>query len=411
MNRNTFNTVSGLLLMMPLIAQAGIYQWVDEKGQVQFGDVPPQQQSEYKAGQVKLKPVMSTRQERLPNEELVQQETALQPLIRSTTLSTTNDTTHGTTHTTTHGTTHTTKHGTTHTTKHGTTHATTHITTHTTTQSVTHAAVLTESEPEKDVATKMRDILSSAFLTVFNSSVPLDTTTQNQPTARELETLILRLRKNGGALDMAQESPRTMSQHSTKPETVLSEMKSSSQTTDLAGPAIFNTAALEVGTAEDVVPVLSAMNAPVKAPLKVSAKTPLSVSVEEPVVVTVVATAEATVEATKVASAVEITIAAPVTTGFPSAVPADFSFPIGPEVAASNPGFPDDNLPITKVAFQLNGDNTGSVLDADKCGVFSGFVISYQMKVDDACPGAHCAVFKGGLRKYLRKQARYCGVN
>ena len=391
MNRNTFNTVSGLLLMMPLIAQAGIYQWVDEKGQVQFGDVPPQQQSEYKAGQVKLKPVMSTRQERLPNEELVQQETALQPLIRSTTLSTTNDTTHGTTHTTKHGTTHTT--------------------THTTTQSVTHAAVLTESEPEKDVATKMRDILSSAFLTVFNSSVPLDTTTQNQPTARELETLILRLRKNGGALDMAQESPRTMSQHSTKPETVLSEMKSSSQTTDLADPAIFNTAALEVGTAEDVVPVLSAMNAPVKAPLKVSAKTPLSVSVEEPVVVTVVATAEATVEATKVASAVEITIAAPVTTGFPSAVPADFSFPIGPEVAASNPGFPDDNLPITKVAFQLNGDNTGSVLDADKCGVFSGFVISYQMKVDDACPGAHCAVFKGGLRKYLRKQARYCGVN
>ena len=271
--------------------------------------------------------------------------------------------------------------------------------------------MLTESEPEKDVATKMRDILSSAFLTVFNSSAPLDTTTQNQPTARELETLILRLRKNGGALDMAQESPRTMSQHSTKPETVLSEMKSSSQTTDLADPAIFNTAALEVGTAEDVVPVLSAMNAPVKAPLKVSAKTPLSVSVEEPVVVTVVATAEATVEATKVASAVEITIAAPVTTGFPSAVPADFSFPIGPEVAASNPGFPDDNLPITKVAFQLNGDNTGSVLDADKCGVFSGFVISYQMKVDDACPGAHCAVFKGGLRKYLRKQARYCGVN
>lgn len=46
--------------------------------------------------------------------------------------------------------------------------------------------------------------------------------------------------------------------------------------------------------------------------------------------------------------------------------------------------------------------------DADKCGVFTGFVSAYEVKVKDACPGSHCAVYKRSLKKYKLKKERYC---
>ncbi len=46
--------------------------------------------------------------------------------------------------------------------------------------------------------------------------------------------------------------------------------------------------------------------------------------------------------------------------------------------------------------------------DADKCGVFNGFVNSYQRKVAEECPGPHCNVYKRSLKKHLLRQNRYC---
>lgn len=38
------------LLFLPVFANAGIYRWVDENGQVHYGNVPPMQQKEYRPG-------------------------------------------------------------------------------------------------------------------------------------------------------------------------------------------------------------------------------------------------------------------------------------------------------------------------------------------------------------------------
>ena len=46
--------------------------------------------------------------------------------------------------------------------------------------------------------------------------------------------------------------------------------------------------------------------------------------------------------------------------------------------------------------------------DRDKCGVFTDFVISYEAKVAEGCPGSHCSVYKGSLKTYKLKQKRYC---
>ena len=46
--------------------------------------------------------------------------------------------------------------------------------------------------------------------------------------------------------------------------------------------------------------------------------------------------------------------------------------------------------------------------DADKCGVFTNFVIAYEVKVKDGCPGAHCSMYKRSLKKYKLKKERYC---
>ena len=46
--------------------------------------------------------------------------------------------------------------------------------------------------------------------------------------------------------------------------------------------------------------------------------------------------------------------------------------------------------------------------DVDKCGVFTGFVDSYEIKVAEECPGAHCSVYKRSLKMYKLKQKRYC---
>ena len=46
--------------------------------------------------------------------------------------------------------------------------------------------------------------------------------------------------------------------------------------------------------------------------------------------------------------------------------------------------------------------------DADKCGLFMGFVEEYKVKVKEGCPGAHCPVYKRQLKKYEAKEKRYC---
>lgn len=46
--------------------------------------------------------------------------------------------------------------------------------------------------------------------------------------------------------------------------------------------------------------------------------------------------------------------------------------------------------------------------DEDKCGVFSGFVATYEQKIIDECPGSHCSVYKRSLKRYKVKQKRYC---
>ena len=53
-------------------------------------------------------------------------------------------------------------------------------------------------------------------------------------------------------------------------------------------------------------------------------------------------------------------------------------------------------------------ENIATQKDADKCGVFTGFVDSYEIKVAEECPGAHCSVYKRSLKRYKLKQKRYC---
>lgn len=47
-------------------------------------------------------------------------------------------------------------------------------------------------------------------------------------------------------------------------------------------------------------------------------------------------------------------------------------------------------------------------MDTEKCGVFTGFVLSYETKVAEECPGAHCSVYQRSLKKFKLKQKRYC---
>ena len=53
-------------------------------------------------------------------------------------------------------------------------------------------------------------------------------------------------------------------------------------------------------------------------------------------------------------------------------------------------------------------ENIATQKDTDKCGVFTGFVDSYEIKVAEECPGAHCSVYKRSLKRYKLKQKRYC---
>ena len=53
-------------------------------------------------------------------------------------------------------------------------------------------------------------------------------------------------------------------------------------------------------------------------------------------------------------------------------------------------------------------ENIATQKDVDKCGVFTGFVDSYEIKVAEECPGAHCSVYKRSLKRYRLKQKRYC---
>jgi Domain of unknown function (DUF4124) len=46
--------------------------------------------------------------------------------------------------------------------------------------------------------------------------------------------------------------------------------------------------------------------------------------------------------------------------------------------------------------------------DADKCGVFSGFVTAYKQKIREVCPGSNCTLYKNNLKKYQSKKALYC---
>lgn len=55
-----------------------------------------------------------------------------------------------------------------------------------------------------------------------------------------------------------------------------------------------------------------------------------------------------------------------------------------------------------------DGSSALTEKDADKCGVFSDFVDSYEVKVSEGCPGAHCSVYKRSLKKYKLKKERYC---
>ena len=56
----------------------------------------------------------------------------------------------------------------------------------------------------------------------------------------------------------------------------------------------------------------------------------------------------------------------------------------------------------------VDTENIATQKDADKCGVFTGFVDSYEIKVAEECPGAHCSVYKRSLKRYKLKQKRYC---
>lgn len=55
-----------------------------------------------------------------------------------------------------------------------------------------------------------------------------------------------------------------------------------------------------------------------------------------------------------------------------------------------------------------DGQEKKSAKDAEMCGVFRGFMQTYQQKVQDGCPGAHCPVYQRQLKKYQLKVKRYC---
>lgn len=59
-------------------------------------------------------------------------------------------------------------------------------------------------------------------------------------------------------------------------------------------------------------------------------------------------------------------------------------------------------------AADISSANLKDEKDAEKCGVFTGFVITYEAKVKDDCPGAHCAVYERSLKSYKIKKERYC---
>ena len=57
---------------------------------------------------------------------------------------------------------------------------------------------------------------------------------------------------------------------------------------------------------------------------------------------------------------------------------------------------------------EADAKNVSTKKDEEKCGVFTGFVNSYEIKVAEECPGPHCSVYKRSLKKYKLKQKRYC---
>ena len=56
-----------ILLVLPLVAHSAVYRWVDEKGQVHFGNIPPKQQSEYKRGELQESSKEGTENNQLPS--------------------------------------------------------------------------------------------------------------------------------------------------------------------------------------------------------------------------------------------------------------------------------------------------------------------------------------------------------
>jgi len=57
--------------LFPWLAHGGVYQWVDKDGRVHFGNIPPQQQEEYKTGNIKHhSPPVSLKKEQPKKESL-----------------------------------------------------------------------------------------------------------------------------------------------------------------------------------------------------------------------------------------------------------------------------------------------------------------------------------------------------
>jgi len=68
---------------------------------------------------------------------------------------------------------------------------------------------------------------------------------------------------------------------------------------------------------------------------------------------------------------------------------------------------PQENIEVSNKPV-ADDENVSTQKNQEKCGVFTGFVNSYEIKVAEECPGPHCSVYKRSLKKYKLKQKHYC---
>jgi hypothetical protein len=79
-----------------------------------------------------------------------------------------------------------------------------------------------------------------------------------------------------------------------------------------------------------------------------------------------------------------------------------------PVKTESKPAVSSATKPESKNTKQAGNEAKKQEKYAEMCGVFTDYVQSYQQKVGESCPGAHCAVYQRQLRKYQLKVNKYC---